>query len=133
MKTIPEDFQDLLQDETRAFLFLATIMKDGHPQVTPVWFNAMNDLILINSAKGRVKDLNIRRFPLVAMCIQDPSNPYRYLQIQGRVIEISEQDTVDHIDKLTQKYTGKDKYPYGTPGEIHVCYKIQIQKVDAHG
>ena len=133
MKTIPEDFQDLLLDETRAFLFLGTIMKDGHPQVTPVWFNSKNDLILINSAKGRVKDLNIRRSPLVAMCIQDPGNPYRYLQIQGRVIEISEQEADDHINKLSYKYTGKEKYPYGAPGEIRVCYKIQVQKVDAHG
>ena len=133
MKTIPEEFFDLLEDNTRAFLFLGTIMKNGFPQVTPVWFNMEAGHLTINSAKGRVKDRNMRRNPLVAVCIQDPVNTYRYLQIQGKIIEISEQGADEHIDRLTRKYTGQEKYPHRQPGEVRVSYKIQIEKVDAHG
>jgi PPOX class probable F420-dependent enzyme len=133
MKSIPDNFHDLLKDETRAFLFLGTLMKNGSPQVTPIWFNTDGEYILINSAKGRVKDRNMRARPQVALCIADPKNPYRYLQIQGRIVEITEQGADDHIDALMFKYHGKTKYPYKKPGEVRVRYKVQIEKVDAHG
>ncbi|PWH11718.1 MAG: PPOX class F420-dependent oxidoreductase [Anaerolineae bacterium] len=130
MKNIPEKYHDLLKDETRAFLFLATIMPDGSPQVTPIWFNHDGEHILINSAKGRVKDRNMRARPQVAMVIQDPNNPYRYLQIRGRVLEISEEGGLQHINTLALKYTGR---PWQTnPGEIRVIYKIRPEKIDAH-
>jgi PPOX class probable F420-dependent enzyme len=132
MKSIPESVHDLLSDKTRAFVYLATIMPNGSPQVTPIWFNMDGDYILINSAKGRVKDRNIRRCPLVALCIQDPANPYRYLQIQGKIVEITERGAARHIDALAYKYLGKEKYPYSQPGEQRVRYKVQILKVDAH-
>jgi PPOX class probable F420-dependent enzyme len=133
MKSIPDNFHDLLKGETRAFLYLGTLMKDGCPQVTPIWFNTDGEYILINSAKGRVKDRNMRRCPQVALCIQDPANPYRYLQIQGKIIEISEQGADEHIDALALKYRGVPKYPYRQPGEVRVRYKVQIEKGDAHG
>ncbi len=97
MKTIPEKYHDLLEDETRAFLFPATIMKDGSPQVTPVWFNHDDEHILINSASGRVKDRNMRARPQAAFVIQDPADPYRYLQIRGRVVETAEEGGLEHI------------------------------------
>lgn len=133
MKTIPASHLDLLKDETKAFLYLATLNKDGSPQVTPIWFNTTDEFIHINSAKGRIKDRNMRRNPDVAVCIQDPSNPYRYLQIQGKIIEFTEQGADAHIDALAFKYLGKDKYPYRQPGEVRVSYKVQIEKVDGHG
>ena len=80
LKEVPENFLDLLADETRAFAYLATVMKDGSPQVTPVWFNTDGEYILVNSAKGRVKDRNMRKRPQVALAIADPKNPYRYMQ-----------------------------------------------------
>jgi PPOX class probable F420-dependent enzyme len=133
MKNIPATHLDILTDEKKAFLILATLMPDGAPQVTPVWFNTDGKYILINSAKGRIKDRNMRARPQVTLCIVDPSNPYRYLQIRGKVIEITINGADDHIDALTLKYRGVPKYPNHQPGEKRVMYKIQIEKVDAHG
>lgn len=133
MKTIPPSHQDLLKDETKAFVFLATIMPDGSPQVTPVWFNIDGECVAINSAKGRIKDRNMRTHPQVALCIADPGNPYRYLQIRGKIIEITQEGADEHIDALTFKYLGEKKYPSRQPGEQRVRYKVQIDKVDAHG
>jgi hypothetical protein len=75
MLTIPENYKDLLTDEKKAYLYLATVMKDGAPQVTPVWFNTDGEYILINSAAGRIKDKNMRARPNIAICITDPANP----------------------------------------------------------
>jgi PPOX class probable F420-dependent enzyme len=130
MKTIPHEYHDLLKDETRAYLFLATIMADGSPQVTPVWFSADEEHILINTAKGRVKDKNMRARPLVAMVIQDPSTPYRYLQVRGRVDEITEEGGDEHINALSLKYDGK---PWKkVAGQTRVIFKISPEHVDAH-
>ncbi|MDI6768389.1 MAG: PPOX class F420-dependent oxidoreductase [Anaerolineales bacterium] len=133
MKSIPESHHDLLKDETKAFVYLATLMPDGSPQVTPVWFNTDGEHILINSAEGRIKDRNMRARPTVALCIADPANPYRYLQIHGKVIEFTTAGADAHIDALAFKYQGVPKYPYRQSGEIRVKYKIQAEKVDAHG
>ena len=133
MKNIPETHLDLLKNENKAFLFLATLMPSGTPQLTPVWFNTDGEHIFINSAKGRVKDRNMRARPHVALCIQDPSNPYRYLQIQGTVVEFTTDGADDHIDALAFKYRGVPKYPFRQPGEQRVKYKIRIEKIDAHG
>jgi len=133
MKIIPKTHLDLLKDEKKAFLYLATMMPDGSPQLTPVWFNTKDEYILINSAQGRVKDRNMRARPQVAMCIQDPSNSYRYLQIRGNVVEYTTDGADDHIDALAFKYQGISKYPYRQSGELRVTYKIKILKVDAHG
>lgn len=131
MNAIPSEFQDLLKDETKAYLFLATIMPDGSPQVTPVWFNTDGEYILINTAKGRVKDRNMRARPQVAMVIQDPSTPYRYLQIRGRVDEITEAGGDEHINALSLKYDGK---PWKkVAGQTRVIFKILPEHVDAHG
>ena len=133
MKNIPETHLDLLTNEKKAFLYLATLMPSGTPQLTPVWFTTDNDYILINSAEGRVKDRNMRNRPQVALCIQDPSNPYRYLQIRGKVGEFTTEGADDQIDALALKYLGVPKYPYRRPGEKRVTYKIRTEKVDAHG
>lgn len=131
MKLVPEAFRDLVSDDVRAFAFLATIMEDGTPQVTPVWFNLEGEYILVNSAKGRVKDKNMRARPQVAMVIMDLSDPYRYIQIRGRVVEITETGADQHIDALSKKYTGREKYssPNQDPDEIRVTYKIHPDRV----
>lgn len=130
---IPESFADLLLDETRAFAYLATTMPDGTPQVTPIWFNTEPGLILINSAEGRVKDKNMRANPYIALAISDPKNPYRYIQIRGRVIEITKQGARQHIDQLSLKYTGRDRYTVASPDEQRVTYKIKPEKVNTMG
>jgi PPOX class probable F420-dependent enzyme len=131
LKAIPEKYHDLLKDETKAFLYLATVMDDGTPQNTPVWFNHDDEYILINSAKGRVKDHNMRQRPDVACLILDPADPYRYVQIRGRVVEITEEGGTEHINQLNAKYTSRDKYPL-PEGQIRVIYKIRPHSIDEH-
>ena len=129
--TIPDKFKDLL--EKKAFASLATVMPDGSPQVTPVWFDFDGTHIRINSAKGRVKDRNIRRSPKVALAILDPDNPYRHLAVRGRVVEVTEQGADAHIDALAKKYLGQDRYPHRTASEVRVIYKIKPERVAAMG
>jgi PPOX class probable F420-dependent enzyme len=129
--SVPDNFKDLFQK--KAFANLATVMPDGSPQVTPVWFDWDGSHIRINSAKGRVKDRNMRRTPKVALAILDPDNPYRHLAVRGRVVEMTEQGADDHIDALAKKYLGQDRYPYGRPGEVRVIYVIQPESVAAMG
>ena len=95
--TIPDGFKDVLTQK-KAFASLATVGADGGPQVTPVWFDWDGTHLRFNSAKGRVKDQNVRRTPKVALAIVDPDNPYRYLQIKGRVAEMTETGADAHID-----------------------------------
>ena len=132
MNSIPETHRDLLNDDKKAFLYLATIMKDGSPQVTPVWFNTDGTHILINSAEGRLKDKNMRARPMVAVVIADPDNPYRYLQIRGKIVEVTLVGAEEHIDALAFKYKGVPTYPNRREGEKRVTYKILPDKVDAH-
>jgi PPOX class probable F420-dependent enzyme len=129
--TIPATHQDLLQKP--AFASLATLNSDGSPQVTPVWFEYDGEHIVINTARGRVKDRNLRREPRVALSIMDPANPYRYLGIQGRVAEMTEDGADAGIDRLAKKYLGKDTYPWRGPNEVRVLVRIIPDKVHTMG
>ena len=131
MAAIPDQYKDLLQK--KAFAHLGTVMKDGSPQVTPIWFDYDGTHVRINSAKGRWKDKNMRNRPKVALSILDPDNPYRYMQIRGTVTEITENGADTHIDSLAKKYLGQDKYPFRQPGEERVIYKIAVERVNAQG
>ena len=111
----------------------ATVGADGGPQVTPVWFDWDGTHLRFNTAKGRVKDRNMRRTPKVALAIMDPDNPYRYLQIKGRIVENTESGADAHIDSLAKKYMGVDKYPHRKPGEVRVIYKVAPDRVQTMG
>jgi PPOX class probable F420-dependent enzyme len=128
---IPDKYRDLFSK--RAFASLGTLMSDGSPQVTPVWVDLEGDLVIVNTAKGRQKDRNMRRDPRVALAIIDPDNPYRYLEIRGRVAEISEEGADAHIDKMAKKYLGADKYPYRQSGEVRVMFKIRPERTSTMG
>ena len=130
-QAIPDKYRDLFTK--RAFASLGTLMSDGSPQVTPVWVDLEGDLVVVNTAKGRQKDKNMRRDPRVALAIIDPENPYRYLEIRGRVAEISEDDADAHIDKMAKKYLGADKYPYRQSGEVRVMFKIRPERTSTMG
>jgi len=121
---IPRDFLDLFERAT--FAHLATLMPDGSPQVTPVWVDYDGRHILINSAAGRQKDLNMEKRRQVAIEIPDPDNPNRYLAVRGPVVEITEEGADAHLDRLARRYLGRDKYPdsYRLPGEVRRIYKI---------
>ncbi len=128
---IPTNFMDLFQRP--AFANLATLNADGSPQVTPVWCDFDGTHILVNTARGRVKDRNLRREPRVALSVLDPDNPYRYLGVQGRVVEMTEQGADAHIDKMAKKYLNKESYPFRTPSEVRVIVKIKPEKVHTNG
>jgi len=125
-------YADLLNGK-KAFAHLATIMPDGTPQVTPVWFDSVGGAIRVNSARGRVKDRNMKEGSAVALSILDPDNPYRYLQIRGRVRRVTEEGAAAHIDSLAKKYLGQDKYPYHRPGDVRVIYEIEPTRVQGMG
>ncbi len=132
MTTIPEKFADLFSKEKKAFAHLALVTKDGAPQVTPVWFDYDGTHITINTARGRVKDKILRRHPRVALSIQDPANPYRYVQVRGQVVEETEIGGYDMICHLNEKYHGKYEYPK-RPGEVRVTYRILPEKFATMG
>ena len=122
-QVIPEKYLDLFQK--KAFANLATVMPDGTPQVTPVWVDYDGKHVIVNSARGRRKDKNVGQNSSVALSIMDPDNPYRYLEVRGRVAEITEEGADQHIDSMAKKYMGVDKYPYRQPSEVRVMYKIE--------
>ena len=126
----PKEFQDLLKPETKAYLFLATLMADGSPQVTPVWFDNDGEHILINTNEGRVKDRNMKERSKVAMVIQDPADPYRYLQIRGDVVGYTRLGADEHIDMLSHRYRGK---PWNyNPKQKRIIFKIKPLHFDEH-
>ena len=131
--TIPASHADLLQTTKPAFAQLATVNADGTPQVTPVWVDYNGTHVLVNTARGRIKTRNLERNPRVALAISDPENPYRYVGIQGRVVEMTEKGGDAHIDKMAKKYLNKDSYPFRQPGEVRVIVKIAPDKVHTNG
>jgi PPOX class probable F420-dependent enzyme len=121
---IPASHLDLLEDDVRAFAFLATSMPDGSPQVTPVWFDVAEGLIRVNTARGRAKYRNMLRRPAVALAISDPNDPYRAVQIRGTVVDSTEDGAKRHIDRLGKKYRGWETYPV-RPGQVRVIFMIR--------
>ena len=129
---VPDKYLDLFKGK-KAFASLATLMPDGRPQVTPVWFDYDGENLIFNSARGRQKDLNVRRDPRVSLSIIDPENPYRYVEIRGRVTDITQEGADDSINKLAKKYLGVDKYPYAQPNEVRVIYVVRPEHVHGNG
>ena len=109
--------------------FLATLMKDGSPQITPTWVDLENNTVLINTAEGRVKQRNVTRDPRVAVSIVDQHNVYNMVTVRGRVIEQTTKGADEHIDKLAKKYLGVDKYPFRSATEKRVILKIKPEKI----
>jgi PPOX class probable F420-dependent enzyme len=124
----PESHQDLLSDEKRAIGFLATVMPDGSPQLTPVWFSYESGEIKINTKRGRVKEKNMSARPQVALVIQAPEDTLRFLQIRGAATYATEDGAVDHIERLSQKYDGK---PFRSlnPNEVRVMFTIEPSSI----
>ena len=128
--TFPNGFLDLLDKDSRALLFLATIMPDGSPQVTPVWFDTDGEHILINTNEGRVKDKNMKARRKVAMSIQDPNDAHRYLGIRGEVVGYTTEGADEHINKLSLRYDNKHwKY---REGQRRIIFRIKPIHFDEH-
>jgi len=128
--TFPTEFLDLLKEETKALLYLATVMPDGSPQLTPVWFSTDGEDILINTKEGRTKDKNMKARPQVAMIIQDPSNQDRYLGIRGEVTGFTREGADEHINQLSLKYYNQP-WTY-KEGQRRIIYRIHPLRFDPH-
>jgi PPOX class probable F420-dependent enzyme len=115
--------------EGRNFAFLATVKKDGSPQVTPTWIDRDNDTILINTAKGRVKQENVSRDPRVSISLVDDRNPYSMVTITGKVIEQTTEGADEHIDKLARRYLNADRYPNHSADVKRVILKIKPERI----
>jgi PPOX class probable F420-dependent enzyme len=115
--------------EDRNLVFIATIMKDGSPQLSPVWANMEDGHVLVNTAEGRIKHKNVLRDPRVAISVVDNNNPLNMTSIRGKVVEIIPDHQYQHANRLTKKYLNKDKYPFRQPGEKRIILKILPEKV----
>ena len=127
MKRIPNSYKDLLLDKTRAIAYLATLMADGTPQLTPLWFSSDGGHIFVNTARGRIKDRNMRARPHVALVIQDPKDVNRYIQVRGHVVQANEENALEHMDRLSIKYRRRHWKP--VRGQVRVMYEIEPDSI----
>ena len=111
------------------FASFATLMKDGSPHVAPTWVDYDGELVLINTAAGRIKEKNVNSDKRVALSVYESSNPYNMVTIRGNVKEVTEEDADSHIDKLAKKYLGVDSYPFRSPDEKRIIFKIIPERV----
>jgi PPOX class probable F420-dependent enzyme len=111
------------------FASFATLMDDGSPHVAPTWIDYDGQYVLINTAAGRIKEKNVRNDRRVALSIPNESNPYEMVTIRGIVEEITEKNADIHVDKLTKRYLGLDKYPFRSPIEKRIILKIRPVKI----
>ncbi|MGH2958509.1 MAG: PPOX class F420-dependent oxidoreductase [Solirubrobacterales bacterium] len=111
------------------FAHVATLFKDGTPQVNPVWVDRDGDLVRINSAEGRAKVVNLRTDPRITIEVSNSENPYRYVEVRGKVIEFTHEGADDHIDALAKKYMDVDSYPMRKADEQRVTIVIQPEKI----
>ena len=125
-QSIPEKYLDLI--EKKVFAGLATVMPDGSPQVTPVWVDYDGEYVLVNTAEGRQKDKNLQRDGRVSLMFVDPENPYRYLEVRGKAIEVIEDPDKAFIDSMAQKYLGQEKYPWSQPGDQRVIVVVEPER-----
>jgi PPOX class probable F420-dependent enzyme len=125
--TISPEVAKLIEDKNLAFV--ATLMNNNSPQITPTWIDLVDGIIIVNTAQGRVKQRNVSRDPRVAISLVDRNNPYNMVTIQGQVIEQTTDGADAHIDKMAKKYLGVDKYPFAAPGEKRILLKIEPQKI----
>jgi PPOX class probable F420-dependent enzyme len=129
MIDIPAAYMDLLL-EKKPLAHLATVMPDGSPQNTPVWFDYVDGKIRVNSALGRTKVRNMKLGAKVALSISDPGNPDRYVQLRGTVTRVRQDEVAAaHIDQLAYKYMGLDKNPYANPADVRVMFEISVYSV----
>jgi PPOX class probable F420-dependent enzyme len=132
MAELTEKARELIDEPN--FGFLATVMPDGSPQVSPVWIERLNGHVGINTATGRVKEKNMRRDPRVAISVANRENQYEKVDIRGRVVEMTEGDEAEQmIDRLAKKYMGEDTYPWRQPDEVRVLVKIEPERVSEMG
>ena len=129
--TVPEKFRDIL--DGKGFAHWATIGPDGEPQVNPVWFDFDGEQIIISQTKTRQKLHNVKRDPRVSVSILDPENPYRYIELRGEVVDITDDKDNAFINSMAKKYLDKDVYEWAQPGDERVVVRIQPKHTTTMG
>lgn len=126
---LSRDVAQLFRDKN--LVYVATLMPDGSPQITPTWVDVdeESNTVLVNTAKGRVKQKNLSRDPRIAVAVVDKNNPYNVATIRGRVAEQTTAGADAHIDKMAKKYLGVDSYPFRNAAEERVILKIKPEKI----
>ena len=124
---ITEPVAKLLEGKNLAFV--ATLMKDGWPQITPTWVDIEGGKILVNTAEGRLKQKNVSRDHRIAISVADQNNPYHMVTVRGRVVEQTNEGADEHVDKLAKKYLGVEKYPLRSPNEKRIIIKIKPERI----
>ena len=115
--------------ENKNLVFVATLMKDGSPQLSPVWADLEDEYILVNTAEGRIKHKNVLRDPRVAISVVSNENPLDMTTIRGKVVEIIPDYEYKHADRLTKKYLDLEHYPFKRPNEKRIVFRIQPERV----
>ena len=118
---------DLLKGKN--LVFIATLMKDGSPQLSPVWADYEDGFVMVNTAEGRIKHKNVLNDTRVAVSVVANENPLYMTTIRGKVVEILPDYDYVHINKLTKKYMGIENYPFRREGEKRIVFKIKPDKV----
>jgi PPOX class probable F420-dependent enzyme len=128
---LPERLVDLLSKPS--ICCIATLMKDGSPQLTQVWCDTDGEHVVINTVQTHVKARNLERDPRVAVTVSDPANPTRYFQVRGRAIDLTTEGGAEHIEKLSQKYTGKPYTWWGGRQQVRVIVTIEADRISGIG
>ncbi len=115
--------------EAPNFASIATLMSDGSPHVSTIWIEVDGDDVVLNTAEGRVKTVNIRRDPRVSISVFDQNDPYEQVVIRGTVVDLAHDGAKEQIDRLAKKYLGLDEYPWLEPGEQRVIVRVRPDRV----
>ncbi|CAD6010489.1 PPOX class F420-dependent oxidoreductase [Agreia sp. COWG] len=129
--TLPDDLLELLRKPSPCFI--STIMADGSPQVTETWVDTDGEHVIINTVVGYLKVRNVERDPRVAVAIQDPENPFRYIQVRGEVISMTTEGGTESIEALSQKYTGQPYPWYGGREQQRIILTIKANRISSQG
>jgi PPOX class probable F420-dependent enzyme len=128
---LPDELRDLLRRPSTCYL--ATLMPDGSPQLTQTWVDTDGTHILVNTVRGHQKVRNIARDPRVALTVSDPARPTRYFQVRGRVLDVTTDGAVDHIEKLAQRYLGRPYPWYGGRDQVRLLLTIEPRRISTMG
>ena len=125
--TITPEIEKLLKGKN--FASIATLMKDGSPQLSPVWANYEDGHVLVNTAEGRIKHKNVLRDPRVAISVVSKDNPLDMTTIRGTVVEMIPDYDYKHADRLTKQYMGREHYPFKRKDEKRIIFKIRLERI----
>jgi len=128
---LPDELITLLRQASTCYI--ATTMPDGSPQLTQTWVDTDGEHVVINTVRGYQKDKNIQRDKRVAVSVNSVENPTRYFAVRGTVIDVSSEGAVEHIEALSQRYTGQPYPWYGGRDQQRIILTIAADRVHTMG